>query len=416
MRKTTALAMLCYITALVGCGGTPPASSSLAAASGEQAGAPSWSDRAVTSYLEGDMDAAWRASQNALQLNPLDDHGMEVAARVALSRLDARATVAVLERAHGPTLLRLRARANAMLGEFAAVARDLGAVDGQEPVDGWATAMLPLSRAATAGPYFSATGDASAEIPYQGAAATLPIPIVAITIDGHATNALIATSASTTVVDDDGHPSGSVIADIGLGALHVHNVPSFARDLSDIENAVHIPIGAVIGMDILLHLHATLDGPNRKLIVRTAAPEIANDSLALPFAMFQGSLLAIRATINDGQPQYYALDSAAGLVLALADVAVQSMHVDPATLPLVPGSPVANARVVDIESFHLGAAAIEHVPGVTGLVPPGLVEVAGTRIYGVIGGQFLAQFQMTFDTESNAVALRIDNSATADAE
>lgn len=403
MRITT----FACIVLLSACGGSSPAATTTPAAVSETTG-PSWSERAVTAYTQSDLDAAWRASQNALQLDATDTHAMEVAARVSLSRLDAERALATLEHAHGPTLLRLRARANSLRGDYAAVARDLAAVEGQEPADGWATAMLPLARDAGAGPYYALTGSATAEVGYEGAAATMPIPIIAVSIDGHATNALIATSASTTVIDDDGHPTGTVLADFGIGAVHMRRVPAFARDLSDIEHAVGMPIGAVIGTDILFRLHATLDGPERKLIVRATAPTIPEDALALPFRMFEGSLLAVQAGLNDGAPQYYVLDSAAGLVLALANVAVQSMNLNVADLPEVPGSPVPNARVVDIETFHLGAAAIEHVPGVTELVPPHLAEIAGLRIYGVIGSQFLGQFQVTFDTENNSVALWVD--------
>lgn len=405
--RTTTFACIVFFAA---CGGAQGAATTTPTAAGETAG-PSWSERAVSAYTQSDLEAAWRASQNALQLDATDTHAMEVAARVSLSRLDAERTLVTLEHAHGPTLLRLRARANALRGDYASVARDLAAVEGQEPADGWATAMLPLARAAGAGPFYTLTGSATAEISYEGAAATMPIPIIAVSIDGHATNALIATSASTTVIDDDGHPTGTVLSDLGMGAVHMHGVPAFARDLGDIERAVGMPIGAVIGTDILFRLHATLDGPGRKLLVRATASQIPPDALTLPFRMFEGSLLAVQANLNDGAPQYYVLDSAAGLVLALANVAVESMHLNVADLPEVPGSPVPNARVVDIETFHLGAAAIEHVPGVTELVPPHLAEIAGLRIYGVIGSQFLGQFQVTFDTENKSVALWVDGAS-----
>lgn len=392
---------------LAACGGAA-ASGGTTPTPSEANQAPSWTERATTAYTAGEFDAAWRASQNALQLDPADEQATEVAARVALSRLDADRALAALTRAHGPVLLRLRARAYAMKQAYTDVARDLAAVDGQEPHDGWAEAMLPLSQNASPGPYFDVSGAATAELPYQGEPAQVPIPIVAISIHGHATHALIATSASMTVVDDDLEGRATFLRDIAFGDMHVHTVPAFSRDLSSIENAVHMPIGAVIGTDLLLRLHATLDGPRRMLVVRTEAPTIPQDSIAMPLTAFEGTLLTARAGLIDAPESFFVLDSAGGFVLALSEDGVEAMRLAPADLHDIPNSPVPSAKLVDVTTFRFGGAAIEHVPGVTGLVQPDLVRLAGTRIHGVIGAQFLNQFQMTFDTEGHAIAFHID--------
>ena len=74
-----------------------------------------------------------------------------------------------------------------------------------------------------------------------------------------------------TVVDDSVSAAGTMLGRVALGGLIVENVPAISRDLADVSRAVGVETGVVIGADLLLRLHATLDGPGRAVTFRTTS-------------------------------------------------------------------------------------------------------------------------------------------------
>lgn len=365
---------------------------------------PSWSRRAVAAYLEGDLRRAASASANALQLDPADSHALEVAARIALAQLDGGRAVEVLRDARSPVLVRLRARAEVSRGNLAEALSDVESVDGQEPADGWAVAMLPVLRAARGRHGYTVSGAAEATLPFASQAPDA-LETVSITVDGRAVNALVSTAAGATVVDDSVSPTGTLLGRVALGGLVVENVPAISRNLADVSTAAGVEIGAVIGADLLLRLHATLDGPARAVTFRAAsagAPAAGAQQLEL-FA-FEGTLLAVRASINDAPPAFFALDTSAALPIALTARAVHAAGVDPSALQSPPGAP-EGVQLYEVPELHLGGTIVQGVPAVIGVVPDELARIAGTRIDGMLGLFVLGQLIVTFDPEGKSVSL-----------
>lgn len=410
MPRTTILAGVVMMCA---CGGAvpPPRATAGAHPAGTNADAPgpSHAQRAVDAYLAGDLDRASAQAQAAMQLDPDDAHAMEVAARVSLAKRDAAEALAVLERAHGPVLLRLRARAQVLAGNVPAALRDLEAVDGQEPPDGWSVAMLPILRSATEPHIYGLGGAAEATLPYAGASAEeVSLPVVHVTIDGHAMDALVSTAAGLTVLGNaDTHAHGTILHRVELGGIVIENVPALSRSLADVAQVVHREIGAVIGTELLIRLHATLDGRGRRLILRTqpAPPSTTVEVATADYAAFEGAMLAVRANIGDGPVGYWEVDTSLDLPLALTERAVTGAHIDLAHLPPAPGAP-PGVKMVQGVTLHLGTAQIDGVPGIVGIVPDELAHIAGTRIDGILGQQIFGQLTMTIDTEARQLLLQ----------
>jgi len=391
--------------ALCACGGGSAATGGRngARAAADTAG-PSWSQRSVAAYLEGDLARASTASASALQLDAADAHALEVAARVALARLDGARAIVVLTDARSPVLVRLRARAHVTQGNLAAALADVESVDGQEPADGWAVAMLPVLRAAAGRPGYVLSGAAESTLAYA-ARAPDALTTVSIEIDGRAVNALVSTAAGAMVVDDSVSRTGTLLARVALGALIVENVPALSRDLADVSTAAGVEIGAVIGADLLVRLHATLDGPGRSVTFRAAAaPLPTTGAQRLDLFAFEGTLLAVRASINDSRPAFFALDNSAALPVALTMRAVRAAGVDAADLETPPGAP-PGVQLYTVPALHLGSTVVEQVPAVVGIVPEDLARIAGTRIDGMLGLFVLGQLVVTFDPEGKSVVL-----------
>lgn len=390
--------------ALAGCGaGAEPA----AVAHGRTTIAPaepSWSERAVGAYLEGNLSRASAASANALQLDANDAHALEVAARVAMAQLDGAHAVELLRDARSPVLVRLRARAQVMQGNLTEALAAVESIDAQAPQDGWTTAMSPVLRAAVGRHGYATSGAPEATLTFESARPTA-LATVSIEVDGRTVNALVSTAAGMTVVDDSVSPSGTVLDRVALGGLVLENVPAISRDLADVSRAAGVEIGAVIGADLLLRLHATLDGPGRTVTFRTtSAPLPAAGAQRLDLFAFEGTLLAVRASINAAPPMFFALDTSAALPVALTVRAVRAAGVDPSSLEEPPGAP-EGVRLYEVPELHLGSTIVQGVPAVVGLVPEELARIAGTRIDGLLGLLVLGQLVVTFDPETKCVLL-----------
>ncbi len=389
---------------LAACGGASPRTATVAHVAEAPPSDRRWRDRAVAAYLEGDLARAATAADSALQLDPGDTRALEVAARVALARLDPERALSLLGAAQAPLLVRLRARAHLGRGDLAAAQADLDSVAGAPPEDGWAAAVAPALRAAAGRVGYAISGDAEATIPFD-ARAPDALATIALEIDGRRVHALVSTAAGLTVVDDALARGGTLLGRVALGGLVVEGVPALARDLADVSAAAGTEIAAVVGADLLLRLHATLDGPGRAVTFRARpAPPPAAGAQRLDLYAFEGSLLAVRGAIDAAPATFFALDSSAALPVALTARAIHAEGVTSRPLPTPPGTP-EGITLYALAALRLGDTVVEGVPAVVGVVPDALARVAGTRIDGMLGLHVLGQLVVTFDPIERAVLL-----------
>jgi hypothetical protein len=385
--------------------------------------AETWRTRAVAAYLEGDLARAATAARNALQADPTDARAQEVAARVALAARDAARALEVLGAARAPVLVRLRARAHLLEGDARAALRDVESVADDEPTDGWAVAITPSLRALGDRTPYAIEGSAIETVAYAPASRGAGLPLVAASLDGRAALALVSTAAGTTVLDPGAPAAGPVVGRLGLGSLTVHNVPVVTRDLSDVRDATGADVRMVIGAELLLRLHATLDGPGARLVLHATAPLPPSPAAQrLPLHAFEGSLLAVPLTVAGGHPAasavgaadsvgraglrgamgLYVLDTGARFFVAVTERAVRGAGADPLALPRPPGAP-EGVRLWTAPVLMLGEAAITDVPAIVGLVPDDLARIAGTRIDGILGQLALGQLVVTLAPSEGAV-------------
>jgi len=392
------------------CGGTAtttPVTTGTEGSAAAAAGASErrWHDRAIAAYLEGDLASAQRSADNALQLDPSDVQAREVAARAALARLDDARARTVLADAREPLLVRLRARAHLARGDVRAAYADVAAVSGQPPEDAWALAAESALRATAESPVvYALSGAPEATLPFDarepGALAT-----VTIDLDGRRVHALVSTAAGLTLVDDTISERGMRIGRLALGGLVIEGVPALARDLADVSGAAGREIGAVIGADLLLRLHATLDGPGRAVTFRAqAVTPAANGLVRLDLYAFEGTLLAVPVGLGAAPEAFFTLDTSAALPVALTPRAARGEGVGARPLPTPPGAP-EGVSLVALPALRFRGAVIEDVPALVGVVPDSLARVAGTRIDGLLGLHFFEQVVVTFLPEERTLVL-----------
>lgn len=352
--------------------------------------------RAAEALAAGDLEAADDAARAAVEAGGALDARI-VSARVALAYGDHPRVLSLLADATDPIGARLRARALMRTGDLVEAARALEAVDGMEPADGWAAVALPIARRGAARDAYRIEGPERAELPMDP---RTPVPVATLTLDGEEVAALFATSADLTVVAHDRLEEPGLAGAIGLGDIVVHDVPAIPRDLAPVSEALGVDVGVVVGADLMLRLRATLDGRERRIVLRRRGSEASPDARSVPFVTFDGSFVAVRGELvrpgGASTSGWLTVDSSGGFPLAVADAAVAALGLSPADLEAVDGAP-AGVRTFALSRVRLGSIEIEGLPAATGLLSPELSEVAGAAIAGTLGAQVLAQMKVGFD-------------------
>jgi len=346
--------------------------------------------------VAGDLSRAEDLAQDALDQAPTDRTAQQVAARVALARGDHERVLSVLSESSTPELVRLRARARAALGDLEGTARDLASVDGQDPPDGWAEAMLPLARAGAVIACYQVEEDARATLPFVGRS---PLPLIEISVEGRTTNALVATQADLTIIDDDLRGEAGIVGELGLGQLAMRRVPAIVRDLGPIGAQVGAEIGAVIGLDVLLRLGVTIDFRERWVVLSASGHGAEEGAATASFLTLGGSFLAVEARLDGSRDVLLAFDTAGPFPLAVEDAVAEDLGHDLEALPRADGAPSDDVRMLTIEELVMGQVEVAGVPAATGLIPSELSELAGAPVGGIVGAIALQQMRITLDPE-----------------
>ncbi|RLB46510.1 MAG: hypothetical protein DRJ42_27500 [Deltaproteobacteria bacterium] len=392
------LGALLWATALLvataGCGAGTVTEARTPEASPPSSGGPGEASREA--LVAGDLDRAAELAGEALDAAPADVTALQVAARVALARGQNDRVISLLRDAARPDLVRLRARARQAMSDLDGAARDLAAVDGQDPPDGWADAMLPLARAGSALDCYGTTGSERATLPFVGRS---PLPVVEVSIGGRSTFALLATQADLTIIDDDLRGEAGIAESIDLGGLVMANVPALVRDLAPVSAQVGEEVGVVLGLDVLLRLHVTIDFRERWVVVSTAGDSPSADVAAAPFLTLGGTFLAVEGRLDGTHDVLLAFDTAGPFPVAIEESVARSLGHDVEALPPFPGAPSSSIRTVIIRTLAFGQVEIAEVPAATGLVPAELSELAGAPVAGILGAIAMQQMRVTLDPE-----------------
>lgn len=369
------LPLLC-VGLLLGCGASAPTGSTTRADD----------DPAVLTQRAED---AWRAldpSEAASLAERAVSAGggtvaLEIAARAHLASGEDEAALAVLARASSPHLRHLRARARAATGDFAGAAADL-----EDDDDPWAEAVRPAFAALAARSAYRVEGEA-ASIPLE----PLPLPVVRVRIDGVETRAVISTGAEWTILDPSVRASPGAIDELGIGGLTVERVPHTVRSLEALSDGLGVPIGAAIGLDLLLLLHARIDGPAGRLDVSRVAGAPSEESSPAPFVTPTGAFLALPARLAD-VAVWLTVDTTGVYPIALVPGAEEAFET---SVEWEPAEGVGQA----ILPARVGAMAIEGLPVLRGLLDEDHARAVGAPVAGAIGWGLLGQLVTRFDPD-----------------
>lgn len=358
--------------------------------------AKKWYDRADASFKSGDVDDAQTAVESALRV---DEHRPEIrvlAARIALARLEYAQVLALLKGVAGSEASSIRGRALWYSGDIDQAADELERLVADPDVhDPWAADIAKLSRRGAGRRPFAMTGGmvAVTEMPRVGTAAL----IVPLEISGEPALGLIATGRAEVVLDASKGAEPSWVSMRFGDKIEVHDVPAQSEDLSGISRQVNAPIRALLGVNLLRHLHPTFDFMGGQFVVRSFEAPPPPEATAVKLNYVRGGGMLLRGTVGSSGAQMPAsllVDTSIAFPVALDDAGWKKAGVPLTSLRAVPNQGALRQGVVPL--LRLGAFDVPSVPGLAGNEPvKDLENRLGVELDGLVGSGLFASFRVT---------------------
>jgi hypothetical protein len=358
--------------------------------------AKKWFDRADASFKSGDVEDAQTAVESALHA---DQHRPEIrllAARIALSRLEYAQVLTLLKGVEGTEASSIRGRALWYSGDVEQAADELERLVADPEVrDPWAADIAKLSRRGIGRKPFAMTGGmvAVSEMPRVGTAAL----IVPLEISGEPALGLIATGTAEVVLDASKGTEPTWVSMRFGDKIEVHDVPALSKDLSGISRQVNAPIRALLGVNLLRHLHPTFDFMGGQFVVRNFEAPPPPEATAVKLNYVRGGGMLLRGAVGSTASQVPAsllIDTSIPFPVALDDGGWKKAGVPLSSLRLVPNQGTLRQGVLPL--LRLGAFDVPSVPGLAGNEPVKEREDGlGIELDGLVGSGLFASFRVT---------------------
>ncbi len=402
MRRLVFMTALSALTALAACGDGPDAN-----APGRSQLADKWLNRAKQSYRSGDAEDASVAIDGALKAAPHDRETRALAARIALAKLDFDEAIKLTEGLQGSDVKGIRGRAFWYAGDIERAADELEEMLKDPTVkDPWARDVSKLARRGHGRHPFAIEGVVEAvEMPGAGG----PALVVPCELDGERILALVATNFGEMMIDSSSRKEPAWV-NLRFGErFEVKDVPALTHDLSGISRTLGATIKALLGVNVLRHMHVTFDRRGSQFVVRKNEPAAPPDASKMPIFYARGGAMMMRATINakdDGNALLF-VDTSAFYPLALEDSLLKKSGADLSHFHTEPGAP-PSWKMGPLPFFKLGGIDISGFPAVQGAPFNDYKQTFDVDLGGIAGAGLLSVFRVTFADEGKWVWLELD--------
>lgn len=373
--------------------------------------ATQWLERARTSYHAGDFDDARDAGKHALAVAPNDVEIRELAARVALTRLDFDEALRLTEGLESTDAHGIRGRAYWYTGDVEHAADELETMLTDPRVkDAWARDVAALARRGVGRHPYELDGGIVGEIDMPRSIDRVPLGaahVVPCELDGQRVLALVATGSSEVLLDANERHEPAWVS-LRFDRLEVKDVPALVQDLSPISRQVGVPVKALLGAQLLRHAHVTFDRRGDQFVVRRSEPTSPPDASRVPLFYARGGGMLLRASLSAAteDPIPMLVDSARPYPLVLQDATWKRAGIDVKSLTDVPGAP--NLKGGMVPTFRMGGFDLAKLPAISGVDMTELTTTAEVDLAGIVGADLLAFFRVTFADEGRFMWIEPD--------
>lgn len=374
--------------------------------------ADKWLLRADASYKSGDFDDAQSSAGAALDVAPKDPAIRILNAKLALAHLDYARALKLTEGLQTTEAHSIRGRAHWYAGEIDDAADDLEA-ELQDPSvkDVWAREVSKLARRGSGRHPFSVDGGIVAEVEMPPAGAALVVPCE---LEGERILAVIATASGEVILDSNTRrdPAWVNLTFGEQAPIEVHDVPALTEDLSPLSRQLGAPVKALLGVNLLRHLHATFDRRGDQFVVRKDDPPAPPDASRLPLWYVRGGGMLLRGSLAKDEKATFLVDSSQPYFIALSDPLWKMSGVDAKAIQADPTRP--DVRGAQLPLMRLAGFELPQVPALSSAALNGAQNNVDVDLGGVIGASLISAFRVTFGDEGRFIWMEPDMTQVAD--
>jgi tetratricopeptide (TPR) repeat protein len=378
---------------------------------GRPPSAEKWFRRAQSSLTSADFDEARDSAQKALSIVPEDVEVRTLAAQIALASLNYAETLRLLKGVRTSEAAGIRGRALWYKGELDAAADELDAMLNDPDVkDDWAKSTSKLARRGAGRTPFGISGGMLAAVEMVHVNPVAPYFIVPVEIDGDSALAMLATGSAEVVLDSATRPEPSWVQLRFGERVEVHDVPALAQDLSGLSKEIGAPIKALIGVNLLRHLNATIDYEGRQFVVRSFTPPPPPSATRVGLHYVRGGGMVVQSAFGGekGPRASLLVDTSRPFPIALDQDGWKKAGIAVDALKLVAGDPEQKLREGTVPLMRLGAFDVPRVLGVYGIAISDVEKLLAINIDGVVGAGLLYGFRCTFGDDGRLLWIEDD--------
>jgi hypothetical protein len=387
--------------ALVACG---PASDS--ETPGRTPLADKWLVRAGASYKTGDFDDAQTSASAALDVAPKDPAIRILNAKLALSHLDWQRALKLTDGLQTSDAHAIRGRAHWYAGEIDEAADELEAeVRDPSVKDPWAHQIANLARRGSGRHPFAMEGSLIADVEMPPAGAALVVPCE---LEGERILAVVATASGEVILDSNTRRDPAWV-NLSFGdqqRIEIKDVPALTEDLSPLTRQLGAPVKALLGVNLLRHMHATFDRRGDQFVVRKDDPPAPPDASRLPLWYVRGGGMLMRGTLARDEKATFLVDSSQPYFIALSDPLWRGSGLDQKASQADPTRP--DVRGAPLPLMRLAGFELPQVPALSSGAITGVQSNVDLDLGGVIGASLISAFRVTFGDEGRFIWMEPD--------
>lgn len=373
--------------------------------------AEKWFVRSQGHLQRGEINLAVEAAGKAIEAGAGDDEATLYAASLALARLEYAEAIRLSGTVTTTAARALRGRAYWYDGKLDQAAAELEQVLADpEAQDEWAKGIVRLARDGAGRTPFQISSATVATVDLVRVHPTIPFMVLPLEIDGESALTLVSTSVGEMTVDKAYRPEPSWVSIRVGGRLEMRDVPAASQDLSALSKQVGAPIRALVGVQVLRRLNATLDFSGRQFVARSYSPPPPPGGARLDVFYLRGGGLMLPIQLGGSEESKSALlvDTQVPFPLALDEGGFARAGVPLSSLSTFASDSSGRLKEGSLPGIKLAMYEVTKVPAVFGMPIQDIERAVRQDIDGLVGASLIAQFRFTFAEGGRTVWLEED--------
>ncbi|MEO7111209.1 MAG: hypothetical protein ABI183_12295, partial [Polyangiaceae bacterium] len=220
--------------------------------------------------------------------------------------------------------------------------------------------------------------------------------------------AVVATASGEVILDSNTRREPAWV-NLSFGdqqKIEVKDVPALTEDLSPLTRQLGAPVKALLGVNLLRHMHATFDRRGDQFVVRKDDPPAPPDASRLALWYVRGGGMLMRGTLAHDEKATFLVDSSQPYFIALSDSLWRGAGLDAHATQADPTR--SDVRGAPLPLMRLAGFELPQVPALSSGAITGVQSNVDLDLGGVIGASLISAFRVTFGDEGRFIWMEPD--------